>query len=331
MSSIRTFLKGTVDYAGLFPPAQLPMEPVVRNYAAYRAGPDAWMLGRLICPAARMDEFAASLDDAVPQREADGAWSVSALGRGGDDAYGFMHSLEEDIRSIRAVRERLGGRVTVEAYECRIPTMYIGPADEAGIAELVGNTAGRLCEADIGRIVPFFEIPFLGDWRRNVPAAVRAIQRHNEQPARHEEAAGSPAACVKIRTGGVKRDMTPSSEQIACLIRACRAGGVAFKATAGLHHALHHHDDTSAAVQHGFFNVLGAAILAHALDLDEASIQEVLDDENAADFRFDNGFSWRDSRASDEQIASGRDRLILSFGSCSFEEPLEDLRRLGLR
>ena len=44
-ASLRALLTGVVDYAGLFPPARLPLDEAIRNYARYRQGSDAWMLG----------------------------------------------------------------------------------------------------------------------------------------------------------------------------------------------------------------------------------------------------------------------------------------------
>ena len=54
--ALRTLLSGAIDYAGLFPPAALDMPSAARNYAAYRAGPHAWALGRFIVPSARLNE-----------------------------------------------------------------------------------------------------------------------------------------------------------------------------------------------------------------------------------------------------------------------------------
>ena len=56
---LRALLHHVVDYAGLFPPAKLDMQPTVDNYAAALAGADQWMLGRLIVPVKRLDEFEA--------------------------------------------------------------------------------------------------------------------------------------------------------------------------------------------------------------------------------------------------------------------------------
>ena len=54
--ALRTLLTGSIDYAGLFPPASLEMAEAARNYEAYRSGPHSWALGRFILPSARLNE-----------------------------------------------------------------------------------------------------------------------------------------------------------------------------------------------------------------------------------------------------------------------------------
>jgi hypothetical protein len=54
--ALRTLLNGSIDYAGLFPPASLEMAEAARNYEAYRSGPHSWALGRFILPSARLNE-----------------------------------------------------------------------------------------------------------------------------------------------------------------------------------------------------------------------------------------------------------------------------------
>ncbi|MCH9035313.1 MAG: hypothetical protein IID42_12565 [Planctomycetes bacterium] len=134
--------------------------------------------------------------------------------------------------------------------------------------------------------------------------------------------------------------MIPSTEQVAFFIHNCREKQVPFKATAGLHHPLRHDSSEldqqagSAGVKtkmHGFLNVFGAAILSQASDLPESTLREILEDESAESFSFDDhGLRWRDHRASSDQIARTRREFAISFGSCSFTEPIEDLQKLGL-
>ncbi len=75
--ALRTLVAGVVDFAGLFPPASLPMDDAVANYATYRASDDAWMLGRFVVPVARLDEWAASMSRLA--HDSAGAWHGARL------------------------------------------------------------------------------------------------------------------------------------------------------------------------------------------------------------------------------------------------------------
>src|SRR5438105_6737048 len=81
-ASVRALLTGIVDYAGLFPPAELPLNEAIRNYARYRTAPESWMLGRFICPAARLTELSPYVEELFHDGR---SLAVSALGRGGKD------------------------------------------------------------------------------------------------------------------------------------------------------------------------------------------------------------------------------------------------------
>lgn len=134
---------------------------------------------------------------------------------------------------------------------------------------------------------------------------------------------------AKIRTGGVTVDAFPPIANVAEFIRACRAAGVAFKATAGLHHPLRcvkpltYEPNAPIGTMHGFINVFLAAAMAG----DEEAI---LAETDAATFAFDDdGATWRDRRVSVDELQRSRTELAISFGSCSFEEPIADLQELG--
>jgi hypothetical protein len=134
---------------------------------------------------------------------------------------------------------------------------------------------------------------------------------------------------AKIRTGGVTVDAFPPIGDIARFLRACKAKGVAFKATAGLHHPLRcvkpltYASGAPTGTMHGFLNVfLAAALLEHA--------DAILAEEDARAFAFDEeGAAWRGHRVSTQALRTMRREFATSFGSCSFEEPIGDLRALG--
>jgi hypothetical protein len=106
---------------------------------------------------------------------------------------------------------------------------------------------------------------------------------------------------------------------------------VPFKATAGLHHPFRHVDSTTGFVQHGFVNLVGAAVLASAHDLEADILENIVADQKSASFSLTpDGFSWRELRANEGEIREARSNLFTAYGSCSFAEPVEDLTALGI-
>jgi hypothetical protein len=317
-AGLRAFLAGLIDYAGLFPPARLPFEEAVPNFAAYQQSADAWMLGRFICPAGRLDRLADYTDLFEPGRPL----PVSVLGTGGSDAEGFLRSLRSDLEAVRASEAAHDGRLRADLLEVRLPDAVAEAGGDA-VAGLLLQMNDALAEADVAFERVHAEAAFTGDWRRTVHGAVTALARH--------DAEGGPAFGYKVRCGGVTPDAFPTPEQVAFVLATCRDAKVAFKATAGLHHPVRHYDRTVEAMVHGFLNVFGAGVLAHALDLSEAAIRQVLRAESVKAFAFDEaGFAFQDLRISAEQVAAARDAFATSYGSCSFDEPREDLRAAGL-
>ena len=65
--SLRALLHGIIDYAGLFPPASLPLDETVLAYSRHRRGPHSWALGRLVVPALRLPElYAVAVPELTP-------------------------------------------------------------------------------------------------------------------------------------------------------------------------------------------------------------------------------------------------------------------------
>jgi hypothetical protein len=129
----------------------------------------------------------------------------------------------------------------------------------------------------------------------------------------------------------VEASAFPSVEQVASAMTACRDAGVMLKATAGLHHPIRRFDAGVQSMMHGFLNVFGAGILSHAHGLDEATVGMIVGDESAESFSFKgDAFCWKGLVANRDQIEGARAAAVISFGSCSFDEPREDLRSMGL-
>lgn len=292
-TALSRLLEGLIDYAGLFPPAALPMEETVANYALYRAGAEREMLGRLVVPVARLGEFESAANGMATG--GDGAWAISAL-PGAD--------LRAELEAIAAFNERNRGRAVVDAIEAKVAT-------SAGIA-----TASELIPA---AIETYFEVPVVDDPDPLVEAIAIAGRR------------------AKIRSGGLTQEAFPPEAQIARFIARCNTRGVAFKATAGLHHPLRcvrpltYEPSSPTGTMHGFLNVFLAAALVHN-GYPVALAEQLLGDDDPASLLVESdSIAWRGHRLTTAEIASSRRRLAISFGACSFREPVAELAALVTR
>jgi len=291
-ATLRALMRRLVDYAGLFPPAALSMEEAVRHYAAHLSSRDAWMLGRFVVPVDRLGEFA---EAAVPVTGDTGdAWRLSAL-IGGDAALAGAQ--------IRAFNAAHRGRFMIDVVECRA----VAPG-------AVGASIGALP----GELRIFVELPLLDD-PRGMLTEIRTA-----------------GAWAKMRTGGTTADAFPSAREVGRFIARASELLVPFKATAGLHHPvcgeypLTYDDGAPRARMFGFLNIFVAAAFAQSR-AQERTLTEIVDDCEIASFRFgDDELAWRGRTVTARQIASARSSLGLAFGSCSFQEPVDDLRALGL-
>jgi len=141
-------------------------------------------------------------------------------------------------------------------------------------------------------------------------------------------------AFAKIRTGGLTPDDIPSPEAIADFLRRAAQLRLPFKATAGLHHPIRslrpltYAPDSPRAVMHGFLNVFAAAAFAWH-NAERGLLLDVLTEGDPRSFEFDDELRWRGHRLTTAQIQSARRYFAHAFGSCSFEEPIADLRELG--
>lgn len=301
---LRALLTGLIDYAGLFPPAKLPLADALRNHRDYQQHADAWMLGRFICPAARLGEL-----DAHGALFAQGPpLVVSALGRGGATGQELLTSLQADLADIAACHQRHGDRIVIDALEVRVP---VGPYRAAMFGQIAELTASA-------GLALFFEAP-VGDL-----TALEDLFDHLG------DTAFVRSAGYKMRTGGLEATAFPSADAIALAVVLCASRRVPFKATAGLHHPFPRHDAAIGARMHGFLNLFTAATLAHHHRIGPEAARDILLDDSPERFHFsDAGLRWGSFAASTAEIARARAEGALSFGSCSFDEPRDDLRALG--
>lgn len=307
----RAFLAGLVDYAGLFPPAALPLGPALAEYARHRAGAGAWMLGRFIVPAARLEALAGALAT-DPSLRGGQSWALAVL-VGAPDLAAALAGLSAQADAIVACEQSGPGGLAVEALELVLPA-------KTGAALAL---AEALADEGLGGRDLFLEVG------NDVEAALDGIAA---AAAVWSGPAGAfPKLGVKLRCGGVVADAFPSTARLAAVIGGAARRGLPLKFTAGLHHPVRHRAAEPSVMMHGFLNVVGAALLATGGDHDPAVLLGCLEETDPAGFRLDEGgFAWRDHEVAAADIRAARADVVGGFGSCSFDEPRQDLAALGL-
>ena len=291
-TATRALLSEIIDYAGLFPPSQIPMAAAVQNYADYLQSEYAWMLGRFIVPLARLAEFTDSANNFFSAANSK-LWRISVLA---DED--FTAALEK----IESFNAKFPHRAVIETLEIRV-------AEATEITPLA-----KRMPADL---TAYFEVPLtrLSDFV--TPLALSRTR-------------------AKIRTGGITQDAFPPIDEVVKFLRVCSAANVPFKATAGLHHPLRcqkpltYEKNAPSGLMHGFLNLFLAAGFLRQ-NLNSTFVHELMAETNAENLHFnDSSVTWKQHELSIAQIELTRKRGAISFGSCSFIEPIEDLQKIGI-
>jgi hypothetical protein len=326
MPGLFELLRAAVDYAGLFPPAKLPMDQSIRNYVHYRRQNEAWMLGRFVCPAARLAELSLLVDDLVTNQQ---PLVVAALGRGGATAAEFLDNLQLDLTDIGAFRRRHNDRVVVDVFEARLPEEVVQARSAPAVARLLAAAADLSELSGPPTLMPYYEAAADDSWRDQWLAVFEGLYEDGASESAEARERCSPAG-FKLRTGGVEAAAFPSAEQVAFVLDGCRHFDLGLKFTAGLHHPVRAYHESVATKMHGFMNVLLAALFAYAANWPREQLLRLLEDEDVSRFHVhEDGVGWEEHALEPQAIRRLRQEYGLTFGSCSFDEPRDDLRALG--
>jgi hypothetical protein len=354
--SLRALLTGVIDYAGLFPPASQSLADASAEYLDHRQGRRSWMLGRFVCPLGKLDDLA-PLIDRLPANEPTIAFSV--LVKPAVDTTHFLVDLLADLVALREFRDGRRGRAVIDVIETSVPNHCLIHDEGDRFWHAQQSVRQSLETAGFEGVSVFYELPSDPEWKLRFPHVVAAIaapepkcgsdtisldadysedafEPKQEIPPGSSQFVHDPAGVrsdrgFKLRTGGLEAKSFPSSAVVANVIAECHRRGIRWKATAGLHHPFPLFDETIGAMMHGFVNLLVADVLAQAGGVSVSDIETILEEKRPERFEFhENRLQWKDQSATIAQIESARQRSLASFGSCSFAEPVADLRAAGL-
>jgi hypothetical protein len=259
------------------------------------------MLGRFILPVSRLAELETLLADVFSENTIASPQSLSAI---------LSENWELELKQIQAFNHK--------------NEIAIGQSPRYAIASVEFQP---LPPEEISRAIPhlpteiesFFEIPL----SENLETYLSVLQ--------------GTKASAKIRTGGLTVEAFPSVDRLCRFMFASAGVRVPFKATAGLHHLLpgkypvSYEPNSIVATMQGFINVALLAALVYWQKITQQEALAVFQESSIASFHFqDDRIVWNDRQLTISEIEESRQLFYRSFGSCSFQEPLDELGSLNL-
>ncbi len=288
MSASRALVEGLIDYAGLFPPAALTMRETVERFADYQRRSDAWALGRLVVPVARLTEFEAVRDSLSSDRRI-ASFPIAALG--GPD-------LAQDRSTIAAFNARHA------ADGCAVRSLELRVASVAQIQAVSPASRELECYCELPLSA---ELPSLVAATRQIGArakirtgGVKAV----DFPA-PEAVLAFLAACAAERlpfkaTAGLHHPVRGPAP-------------------------LTYEPGSARATMYGYLNlILAATVLWHGRPEREAFELLRLPDRSLLTMTGERVI-WAGIQLTAVEIATARQQFVLAVGSCSFTEPMDEL------
>ncbi|SDO74534.1 hypothetical protein SAMN04487897_12114 [Paenibacillus sp. yr247] len=309
--SVRHFMEKLIDYAGLFPPAKLPIEAAIRNYQAYSLDQDSWMLGKFIIPVSRLHELVPYLS----LFSKDHPLMLSVIGDRSHEADECMELLTGSFEKIQAFKDQYQAAARIDVLELPLPPIPL----KAHLLNAIERGTSKL------GLQTFCELTYAlnSNWETRMVAVLNEIAAYNETW-------GSRLG-IKLRTGGVTSEAFPSANQVALVLAWCRDRDIPLKFTAGLHHPVRMYRNEVNTKMHGFLNVFFAGLLANSHKLEIQKIAEIIEDEHPESFKFSSdGLHWRHLSMTSCEIQAYRNEGLSSYGSCSFDEPRDEMREFQL-
>ena len=292
-SSFKILLAAIVDYAGLFPPAKLSLREAIANYAQYHQTPYNWLLGRFVVPVSRLAELEKLLGDISLENTIASPWKISAI---------LSVNWELELEQIQNINSQ--NKIAIASIEFK-------PLPPKEIKRAIHHLPTK--------IESFFEIP-LDD---NLAKYLAVLQ--------------GTKASAKIRTGGLTAQAFPNVDRLCRFIFASAKTKVPFKATAGLHHLLpgkypvSYEPNSFSTTMQGFLNLSILTILVYWQKLTQSEALTVLQESSINSFKFqEDHIAWKDRYLNLCELQKARQYFFRSFGSCSFQEPLNELMELKL-
>ncbi len=295
------FLSKLIDYAGIFPPANLELSLALSNYRSYIQSNHNWIISKFIISSTDLKKI--SIKD-INQFNSQNLLNLSIISK----------NFNKDYNIINTFLREFSSSVKFSCLETQITNVTNFYNQMIEINDLIKKNKLN--------ISLFFEL-LSKNWQDNIPLVIDNISRFNET---YETNFG-----FKLRCGGIKKSSFPAPKYISTVLLQSIKRNIPMKFTAGLHHPYIYKDRQINTNMYGFFNVFLSGMFAKKYDLNKNDIIKILIDKNKDHFQFkENKIKWQSYYITKDEILDYRLKNFISFGSCSFDKPCEDLKDNGI-
>lgn len=308
-SALRMFLRELVDYDGLQPPADLSVAGALEVCLRERSGPHAWMLGRVVVPASRLEAVAShALLREIRMASNGQPLPISVVINSADP--------REDYALV--ARYVFGERQPITIRALEVP---ITKASSIDASSRVHAVVQKLAAAELPFTIPvFLEMPH--DAQLLVGDLLDAIAR--------ERQAGRTMLCAGVRCSGPSYNTVLDPSDVAFFIASARKHEIPIIAT-GVHAPVRRMNRETGIFEHGFLNVIGAAVLSFAFNLDMQELTQILLDERTEHFQLDHEFfAWKERRVNKAAIFNARMTLARGISTPYLHEQVRSLVAAGV-
>jgi len=312
---VRTLMNRIIDYAGLFPPANLDLPTSLQQYTKYMMGDDNWALSHFVIPQKLLENFPFEL--LSPEYNYNFSLIPDLFTTSGSRevvAESFLKKLRVLVKAIEKFEEVKN--VNIAWLEIKLNHHLFSFGEEL-LVFIVKTLSDVSKNFNLDRI--FFEIPFQNSNDRMFSSLVAVLSLDCDYPSG-----------IKFRTGGITPELFPSLPSLSHAIKLCVKHGIAMKATAGLHSHIRYFDEDLEVWRYGYLNIFLAMMVAAKFQLSIQLILELLSETDISKIDFDGVIRWREFSLTQSDIENLRSSVAISYGSCNYIEPLEHLRELGL-
>lgn len=310
--SLKELLSGLIDYAGLFPPASLHIDKAIAEYLFYKKFEYKDIVSRFVVPVSSVENLKLICKEHNVKNI---SLSVILPEMGSDEKSEKIISKSiQDLSNII----KSNNFIEVSSFEIKLPKNLTAETkdDITQLSKKIISQINLLNESS--RI--FFEPYVLDDnWKNNIDIACDIISGNKDKSG------------FKLRTGGVTKDAFPHTDILAYSIKKCSDLKIKFKATAGLHHPLRHYNSSVKTKMHGFLNVFIGFLIAGKYNPGLEVLKRIINSESPEKFNFTDDFiTYGNYALSLKDIKKIKESFMLSYGSCSIDEPIDDLKTLNL-